>query len=83
MSLRSGEAVSARAPERGGQGRAGERTRGSESAQLIEKARCVDEKSILLLMRRPLKLLRWAFDFVAPGFDFVAADFAFVAWSGG
>jgi hypothetical protein len=33
---------------------------GSESAQLIEKARCVDEKSILLLLRRPLILLRWA-----------------------
>jgi hypothetical protein len=68
-----GESVR-RAPSNGASGEDG--TRGSESAQLIEKARRVDEKSIWILLRRPLILLRWAF-------DFVAADFAFVAWSGG
>jgi hypothetical protein len=83
MSLRSEEAAR-RAPSNGAGGGERERgARGSESAQLIEKARRVDEKSIWILLRRPLKLLRWAFEIVAPGFDFVAADFDCVAWSGG
>jgi hypothetical protein len=60
MSLRSEEAAR-RAPSNGAGGGERERgARGSESAQLIEKARRVDEKSIWIL-------LRWAFEIVALG----------------